>query len=611
MHVSAASGGRTPGAARPCRSDLGALTRHATRRAIVLVLAVLALPLVVEAVRHGGDEMAPGTVIGGIDVGGLRRDVARAAVERHARRVQDRGVSIWLRDRRQTVIRATGRSLASRPLIDSAFREAGDRGTLRGVLDRFGIHGDRRVPLHYAFSDRRVEALQARVQRVAGRPPRAASVVVDGTGLRVVAGRAGFGFDPQAFRDELATMPASIELDSRRLPPPIGVAAARAARDEARALIARPPVLTWQGRRWAVPAARVRSSLVFVPRRDVLVVGLDPDGLHAAVAKAFPGAERERRDARFQVVGRRVRVVPDRPGTTIDMAKLADEAARAPGGTVAVTTRPAPASVTAAQLRALGIREVVAEYTTEYACCEPRTTNIARAAALLDGTVIPAGGTFSMNATVGERTIARGFVAAPEIAGGEFVEGVGGGTSQVATTLYNAAFFAGLELVRHTPHGVYISRYPMGREATISWGGPELIFRNDWPAAIYLRVRTTPTSVTVQMFSRLLGRRVETSTGEPTGQVEPKEVRRFDPSLEPGTEVVDQSQGGAGFTIAYTRKVWRGSTLRRDETWHWTYRPVDAYIRYGPDRPEAPTSTAPSAPSTTPEPTSPPASTTG
>ncbi len=574
-------------------------------------LVVLALPLGLEALRHGGDEIAPGTVIGGIDVGGLRRDVARAAVERHARRVEARGVSIWLRGRQETVIRATGRSLASRPLIDSAFREADDRGTVRAVLDRFGIHGDRHVPLRYAFSDRRVEALQGRVQRLAGRPPRAAGVVVEGSTLRVVAGRAGFGFDPEGFRERLTTMPVTIELESRPLPPPIDVTAARAARDEARALIARPPVLVWQGRRWTMPASVVRSALVFVPRRGVLVVGLDPDALHPAVARAFPGIERERRDARFQVVGRRVRVVPDRPGTTIDMATLAEQAVRAPGATVDVTTAPAPAAVTAAQLRALGIREVVSEYTTDYPCCEPRTTNIARAAALLDGTVIPAGGTFSMNASVGERTIARGFVAAPEIAGGEFVEGVGGGTSQVATTLYNAAFFAGLELVRHTPHGVYISRYPMGREATISWGGPELIFRNDWPAAIYLRVRTTPTSVTVQMFSRTLGRRVTTETGAPTGQVEPKEVRRFDPSLEPGTQVVDQSQGGPGFSIAYTRKVWRGSTLRRDETWNWTYRPVDAYIRVGPDAPDAPATTDPSPPSTTPEPTSPPTSTTG
>ena len=62
------------------------------------------------------------------------------------------------------------------------------------------------------------------------------------------------------------------------------------------------------------------------------------------------------------------------------------------------------------------------------------------------------------------------------------------GISQIATTLYNAAFFAGVKLVAHQAHQFYISRYPMGREATVSWGGPELIFRNDWPAAILMKL---------------------------------------------------------------------------------------------------------------------------
>ena len=55
----------------------------------------------------------------------------------------------------------------------------------------------------------------------------------------------------------------------------------------------------------------------------------------------------------------------------------------------------------------------------------------------------------------------------------------------------------------------------MGREATVSWGGPELIFRNDWPAAILIKLTATDSSITVSMFSRKLGRRVKTTTGEP------------------------------------------------------------------------------------------------
>jgi vancomycin resistance protein YoaR len=150
-------------------------------------------------------------------------------------------------------------------------------------------------------------------------------------------------------------------------------------------------------------------------------------------------------------------------------------------------------------------QELVSKFTTRYPCCQGRVTNIRRAAVLLDGRVLQPGQRFSMNAALGKRTRARGFVAAPMISGGATVASVGGGISQVATTLFNAAFFAGLKLVAHRPHSLYISRYPMGREATISWGGPELIFDNDWPAPVWIQLRTTRTSISVLLYPRVWG----------------------------------------------------------------------------------------------------------
>ena len=153
-----------------------------------------------------------------------------------------------------------------------------------------------------------------------------------------------------------------------------------------------------------------------------------------------------------------------------------------------------------------------------------------------------------MNEALGERTIAKGYVPAPQIgAGNSFVDSVGGGISQVATMLYNGAFFAGLELIEHQPHSLYIDRYPLGREATISWGGPELIFRNDWPASVLIKLDATDTSITVRFFSSRLGRRVETETSVPYGH------------------------GGGSFTVDYTRRVYRGSRLARDERFRVRY----------------------------------------
>jgi vancomycin resistance protein YoaR len=280
---------------------------------------------------------------------------------------------------------------------------------------------------------------------------------------------------------------------------------------------------------------------------DQIVVG---PGLGRLLATRF--ADRAARDARLSVESERVSVVPSSQGRALDREATAALLVRDPDArTHQVQFQRTAPDVETAELTALRIRELVSEFTTYYPAGEPRVVNIKRAAELLDGKIVRAGGTFSMNRALGERTLTRGFVPAPSIYAGRYVDSVGGGISQVATTLYNAAFFAGLELVAHTPHSYYIDRYPVGREATISWGGPELIFRNNWDAALLVKVEATDTSVSVRFYSSSLGRSVETTTGEPY-----------------------RWTGPDGFTVDYTRTVYKDGRLLRDERFTTRYDPV-------------------------------------
>jgi vancomycin resistance protein YoaR len=300
------------------------------------------------------------------------------------------------------------------------------------------------------------------------------------------------------------------------------------------------------------------------------------DGIAAQV-------ERPARNAKLVVEGDVVRIEPARAGRVLERRALARALAYLPPRVRAPLAN-RPAEVSTAELRRLAIREQIASFTTAYPAGEPRVTNIQRAAALLDGTIVPAGGTFSMNEALGERTEARGFVAAPTIFDGRLVDSVGGGISQVATTLYNAAFFAGLDLVAHTPHSFYIDRYPMGREATISWGGPELIFRNDWHAAVLMKVAASDTAITVTFYSSLLDRRVETATSEPFDYTQPTVREVTNAALPPATRTTVQEAGAPGFTVEYTRKVWRGAELVRDERFTTRYLAKDGIVEVGPDR---------------------------
>ena len=152
-------------------------------------------------------------------------------------------------------------------------------------------------------------------------------------------------------------------------------------------------------------------------------------------------------------------------------------------------------------------------FTTSYSCCEPRVTNIQRMAQTVDGTVIGPGEQFSLNAVTGERTKANGYVPAPTIGeGNTLIDTVGGGVSQFSTTSYNAAYFAGLQIDTHTPHSFYISRYPPGRESTLSFGSIDLLWTNDTKAPIVVRSSASDTSVTVSIYGGNGGRRVWAET---------------------------------------------------------------------------------------------------
>ena len=149
----------------------------------------------------------------------------------------------------------------------------------------------------------------------------------------------------------------------------------------------------------------------------------------------------------------------------------------------------------------LGITELVASFSTRYTPGQSRNINIQRIAELTQGVVIEPGESFSLNEFVGQRTVANGFVPAGTIVNGHLVDSVGGGISQYVTTLFNTSFFAGLEFERYQSHSIYFSRYPYGREATISWPAPAFEISNPTPYGILIWPIATDSGITVEMYS--------------------------------------------------------------------------------------------------------------
>ena len=279
------------------------------------------------------------------------------------------------------------------------------------------------------------------------------------------------------------------------------------ANSTARQAVAGPLTLTNGARRAALAPDVIARNLRFVPDGKG---GLRPRfNARAAVATrcrtSSSTGRKAPKDASFKVVKGKVVVVPHRDGMGVDAAALKKDVERAiAGGREPYRAGEAHQGAAGAHHRqgaqARHPREGVS-YTTHYPCCPPRVTNIHRIADILDGHLVMPGETFSLNGVVGKRDKARGFVEAPMILNGRYVDDVGGGISQFVTTMFNAVFFGGFEDVQHTPHMYYISRYPAGRESTVSYPQPDFRWRNDSPYGVLITTSYTNTSVTVNFWS--------------------------------------------------------------------------------------------------------------
>jgi vancomycin resistance protein YoaR len=213
-----------------------------------------------------------------------------------------------------------------------------------------------------------------------------------------------------------------------------------------------------------------------------------------------------------------------------------------------------------------------------------RIHNVQLMAQYIDGTVIEPGDTFSFNDRVGPRTVERGFREGQMIIGSLLLPSIGGGVCQTATTLFNNAFELGLPIVERHNHSFYISHYPMGRDATVSWGGPDFVFKNDLETGILIKTRHTSSTLTFSFYGTDPRRRVVASTSERTNWRSPQTTYALDPYAPRGSVRTVAGSNQAGFDVTVTRKVYeRGKLLRQDATAS-KYIAVGPTAIYGPGR---------------------------
>ena len=525
----------------------------------VLVILVLIAPLVLNAVRP---DALPGTVLtgvreagegvgsdgSGVDVGGLDGDELDAAVQDiAAERLDEEVVVEWEAppgaargDAERTF---TAGELGYAIDVDETTERIRRPGSQANPLTALRQHYDVwrngiEVEVVDTFDDERVAASAEAMAEEFSLEPVEGEVTLEGTSVSRTDPETGAELDSAGLAQDLAdaaltpgaaTISAvveALETDTTVADVDAGVEAAEAAIDGDIVLsrgdgeIRLSPETIGE----IFDVQRDGSDFTLVMDTDELGADIDEDVIEAI--------ERDPISSDITLEGGAIQISDSRVGFAFDLDAAAAQVEAIATGQDDEREQELDVEIieperSREEAEALGIDTVISEFTTEFTPGQPRADNIRLIADMVDGVVLEPGETFSVNDHVGPRTEEKGFQADGTIIDGELVDRVGGGVSQFATTMYNAIYFGGYEFIEFRPHSYYISRYPPGREATLSYGSIDLAFRNNSPHGLLIDTSHTAESVTVRIWSTPWVE-VESETGERTRRRAGETIDGFD-----------------------------------------------------------------------------------
>ncbi|HEU4811362.1 MAG TPA: VanW family protein [Nocardioides sp.] len=562
-------------------------------RVVIVMLLVLALMLgggYAAAYVMAGNNVPHGTSVAGVGIGGRTQQGAIEALQEGLAERMSRPITVTIGGRSRAVVPSyagLGVDFAA-SVAQAPGRKSWDPAELWDYYT-VGDSFDAVVTVDETALTSLVAALNASF----GRHPVDGTVSFRGGRVRTTAPREGRRLDPEQVRRALVAAylqdEPTAELTLESYPPDIDDGDIQQALNEfANPAVSAPIALFFGDKRVRMHPREFTAALALRPHDGRLVPELD----EAELTRLLDGAIKTNAppaDATVRIVDGRPRVIPARPGVAYDPEDVRRAflslVTRTQGKReIKVEASVARPTFTTRDARRLGIKQKVSTFTTYYPYAEYRNTNIGRAAELVNGTILKPGETFSLNRTVGERTRKNGFTDGFIISDGIFKEDLGGGVSQMATTTFNAMFFAGLKDIEHKPHSFYIDRYPVGREATVAWGSVDLRFQNDTPHGVLIEAHVTPSTpstsgvVTVTMWSTKYWD-ITTTTGHRYNLTQPQTRTLHTADCVP-------NDGYGGFDIDITRHFRRHgvSALDHNEVMHTHYLPSDTVVCKQPVR---------------------------
>ena len=467
----------------------------------ILLCAVVSALVAADQLTNAG-EIRGGVSVGEVHLGGKTPEEARGILTRNGPETLE---EIRLSGPSRDFTFSAG-DLGARLDVRSTVEEAYALGRRGGFAERlgkrvralFGVDVPAEVRYRSEAARAKVEGLAARVNR----EPRDASVEVLGTEVRVAGSDEGYRLDGAATAANLGraleSLSGEAEISGEVLEPEVTTDEAEAAAQDARKAAAGPLVLEAEGKRWTLSPADVGPALAVHREDGKLRIGLDRDRLREEMAPLYADLNVEPVEASYDVAGGatpKISVTPGGEGRRIEDEKLLDaveaglfEGRREYEVPVAVA-RP---ELTTAEAERLKPTEMLGSYRTDYSVVPDdgtRVENLGLSSGAVNGTLLAPGETFSML----DHVQGLDYNDSKVIVDGEETTADGGGLCQVTSTLYNAANFAGLDVIERTPHSAQLPYIRPGMDATVWWGGPgasddlDMKFRNTTAGYLLLR----------------------------------------------------------------------------------------------------------------------------
>jgi vancomycin resistance protein YoaR len=575
--------------------------------AIALLAAIAVGFLAIAAdVAFTQGRIHPHVSVGGVAVGGMTEAQAAAVLAKALPAKSSRHVGVSYQDHTWTIRPAQlGMTFDGAALASSAMAYGRSAGFFGDIGQRIrAMFGSVALPATASVDPERLNGFIDKIAETTDVAPTDAGVKMQGLTGVVTRSKSGMALDRArltemvltAFTSTARTVAAPVNVRQ----PDVNDQAAEAARALATSMVASPAKVVWGTRSWTLSQSDLAKMLAFrkVPGGQAVSAtsALEPYVSASTETSIFEprlgvAADGRARDARFRARNGVVKIIPSSTGVGPDFTALSvalTEVLKSPVGApraVELHTRKTEPKISTAMARKMNIHERISSFTTAYdPSVKPRVNNIHVLGDALDGKLIAPGATFSFNKAVGERTAAKGYQVANVIVSGKLEQALGGGICQVGTTMFNAVFKSGLPVIERHNHSFYISHYPKGRDATVSWNGPDLKFKNDTNTWMLIATSYTPSSISIALYGTNPGYSVESTTSAFYDETPfPTETVK-DPTLHDGQKVVEDV-GETGRTCIVTRIVKLNGRLVRRDTFKSVYKPKIEVVHVGNTKP--------------------------